>query len=173
MDPRFLDVLHDRADQHLLAVRDRVNVDLRGLVQELIDEHRFSPRDSYCFTHVAHQLLFVVHDLHRSSAEHVGWADEYGEPYACRDLLRFVQRGGVPALGLRDAHLIEELAEPHSILRHIHLLRIRAHDGRLRPEPLELSPQGHGEIHRRLATELHHHAVILLLLEHVHHILEG
>jgi hypothetical protein len=38
----LLDVLHDAADQHLLAVADRVDVDLDGVVQEAVQQHRRS-----------------------------------------------------------------------------------------------------------------------------------
>ena len=40
MHTRLLDVLHDRADHHLLAVTDGIDVDLDCLIEEMIEQHR-------------------------------------------------------------------------------------------------------------------------------------
>ena len=40
MDPGLLDVLHDPAEVHRLAVVEGVDVDLDGVVEEAVDEDR-------------------------------------------------------------------------------------------------------------------------------------
>ena len=40
MDAGLLDVLHDAAEEQLGAVEERVDVDLDGVVEEAVDEHR-------------------------------------------------------------------------------------------------------------------------------------
>ena len=44
MDPGLLDVLHDPRDPHLLAVAERVDVDLDRVLQEAVQEDRAPPR---------------------------------------------------------------------------------------------------------------------------------
>ena len=41
----LLDVLHDAADQHVLAVAHRIDVDLDGDVEEAVEQHRAVVRD--------------------------------------------------------------------------------------------------------------------------------
>ena len=43
MDARLLDVLHDPAEVELVAVVERVDVDLDGVVEEPVDQHRVGP----------------------------------------------------------------------------------------------------------------------------------
>ena len=66
MHPRLLDVLHDRADVGVVAVAERIDVDLDGVLEEAVDERRAldaGESDPH--------LLGVVADAHRTPAEHV------------------------------------------------------------------------------------------------------
>ena len=45
VDARLLDVLHDAGHDHLLAVGNGVDVDLGGVFQEAVDQHRLPLRD--------------------------------------------------------------------------------------------------------------------------------
>ncbi len=69
VDPGLLDVLHDAADPDVLAVADRVDVDLDRVLQEAVEEDLAAaavhPRQ------VVAQAVEVVDDLHRPPAEHV------------------------------------------------------------------------------------------------------
>ena len=40
MDSRVFDVLHDAADHHPLAIRDRVHVSLERVLQKAVDQYR-------------------------------------------------------------------------------------------------------------------------------------
>ena len=44
---RLLDVLHDAADQHVLAVADGIDVHLDRHVEEAIEQHRAVVRDAH------------------------------------------------------------------------------------------------------------------------------
>jgi hypothetical protein len=68
----LLDVLHDAADHHLLAVGQRIDVDLGGVVEEAVEQHRRLVGDLDRLAHVALEVLLLVHDLHRAAAQHVG-----------------------------------------------------------------------------------------------------
>src|SRR6266850_1788772 len=78
MHPRLLDLLHHTGDVDVDPVRDGVNVDLDGAVQELVDEHRIGSGDVRRFQHTATQRVDVLHELHRPSAEDVGRPQEHG-----------------------------------------------------------------------------------------------
>ena len=72
---RFLDVLHDAADQHLAAVTDGVHVDLGGVRQEPIQEHRCIVRDRHGPPDIGRKVLIVIDDLHGPAAQDIGRAD--------------------------------------------------------------------------------------------------
>ena len=77
----LLDVLHDRADDHLAGrVAHRVDVDLDGVLQEAVDQHRALRRQAAFaaqraeagqLVHGPAQVVLVVDDLHGPPAEHV------------------------------------------------------------------------------------------------------
>ena len=79
--PGLLDVLHDRADEHLAgAVADGVDVDLDGVLEEAVDQDRplgrqapFPPSEPEAgqLVHGPAQVVVVVDDLHGPPAEHV------------------------------------------------------------------------------------------------------
>ena len=71
MNARSLDVLHDPADQYVVAVAHRINVKLRP-GQISINEHGvLAVRRRDRSLDIRRQLLVVVHDLHRSTAQHI------------------------------------------------------------------------------------------------------
>ena len=46
MDPGLLDVLHDAGDEHVLVlVGQRIDIDLDGVTQVAVDQHRVGARD--------------------------------------------------------------------------------------------------------------------------------
>ena len=72
VDAGLLDVLHHGADEDLLAVAERVDVDLDRVLDEAVDEHRPADR-----RHRGAQVVLVVADAHRAAAEHVRRPDEH------------------------------------------------------------------------------------------------
>src|SRR5688572_29035884 len=48
VDARILDVLHDAADNHALAVGDRIDVRLERILEEAVDKHGSFLRDAHC-----------------------------------------------------------------------------------------------------------------------------
>ena len=78
----LLDVLHDPADDDLAGgVADGVDVDLGGVLEEAVDEHRALGRQAALACRgepkpassamAAAQAVVVVDDLHGPAAEHV------------------------------------------------------------------------------------------------------
>ena len=66
MDARFLDVLHHRGDVDLLAVAERVDVDLDRVLDEPVEQD--GAADS---RHRALERVVVVADSHRAPTEDV------------------------------------------------------------------------------------------------------
>jgi hypothetical protein len=67
----LLDVLHDAADVHLGAVAQCVDVDLDGILEEPVDEHRVLGGQFGGAGDVALQGVLVIDDLHAASAQHI------------------------------------------------------------------------------------------------------
>ena len=111
VDAGLLDVLHHGGDVDVLAVAERVDVDLDRVLDEPVDEH--GARDG---GHRLAQLLVVVTDAHRAAAEHVRGADEHR--------IADLGRGGERLLGAldgrprraADAELVGEGAELLAVL---------------------------------------------------------
>ena len=161
MHARLLDVLHDRADVCLVAVADRVDVDLDRVLQEAVDEHlALDRRDRVA------DLILVVADAHRAPAEDVRGPDEHRVADALGDVDRLVGGLGHPPRRALHAEAVGERGEALAILREIDRVERRAEDreaGALdRP----------GELERRLAAELDHDADRLLALQHRQHLLD-
>jgi len=71
----LLNVLHDdAADNGGLAVTDRININLDGRVQEVIQKHRAVIGDQDGAAHVFLELILGVDDLHGPATEHIGGA---------------------------------------------------------------------------------------------------
>src|SRR5699024_10343694 len=97
VDPGFLDVFHHPAEEEFLAVIDRIDVDLDGLVEEPVDEDRGGQDrvfggDPRRPGDVVDEVVVVVHDLHPPPADDVGGAYEHGEADLVGDLPRLLQR---------------------------------------------------------------------------------
>ena len=69
MDAGLLDVLHDAADNALLAVCETVDIDLGGILQEAVDEDRALGADLDGRADIAAEVLLGVDDLHGASSE--------------------------------------------------------------------------------------------------------
>ena len=71
MHTGLFDVLHDRADNHLLAVTHRIHIDFYCLVQIAVKQYRRVVRDIYSTLHVLAEFVIVVNDLHRPTTQNV------------------------------------------------------------------------------------------------------
>src|SRR5690606_11182601 len=71
VDPRLLNVLHDAPDKHHLAVGDAIDIDLGGVVQEVVKQYRRIIADLDGLAHIAFEILLLVHDFHGTSAQYV------------------------------------------------------------------------------------------------------
>ncbi|GAA3072703.1 hypothetical protein GCM10020000_66920 [Streptomyces olivoverticillatus] len=110
MDAGLLDVLHHAAEVELVAVVERVDVDLDRVVEEAVDEHRVLGDQARVPLQVAGQGGLVVDDLHAAAAQHVGGADHDRVADLRGDGLglgegegRAVLRRGQPGLGEHPA----------------------------------------------------------------------
>ena len=77
VDAGLLDVLHHAAEEELVAVEDRVDVDLDRVVDEPVDQHRVLGADLGRPVDVALERPVVVHDLHAAAAQHVRRAHQH------------------------------------------------------------------------------------------------
>ena len=100
MHAGLLDMLHNPADEHILAVGDGVDIDLDGVAQIRVEQHRALARNHHGLGDVAGKLGVVVHDLHGAPAEHVGWTDHQREAERRGDGDRLRRRTGDAAFRL-------------------------------------------------------------------------
>ena len=71
MDSGFLDVFHDPADIDICAVTQRVDIDLDGIVQEPVNQHRIVAGDDDRIAHIALQIGQVMHHFHGPATKHI------------------------------------------------------------------------------------------------------
>ena len=166
MDPRVLDVLHHRANHHALAVRERVDVGLIGVLEKPIDEHRPVLAHARGALEVVAQRRLIVHDLHGAAAEHVRRAHEARVADVRRALHRLLdaRRGAVRRL--RQPELARDLLEPAPVLGDVDRVGRRAEDRNAG------CFERARELERRLPAELHDHADRLLAVHDLEHVLE-
>ena len=152
MDARLLDMFHDSADEHLLTIAKRIDVDLAGVVQETVEKNWRIVRHLDRFTHVALQVACVVHDLHRPSAEYVRRADDQRVANFASQVQRVVlgARGAVRRLA--QAQFVQQLLEALAIFCSVDHVRAGADDRHA--AGLQVACQ----LERGLSTELNDHS---------------
>ena len=77
MDARFLDVLHDCADHGRLSVGDAIDIDLNGVLEKAINEHRAIRRYFNRARHVTSQVRLGIDELHRAPAQNEARPNEH------------------------------------------------------------------------------------------------
>ena len=166
MHARLLDVLHDAADHDVLAVAERVDVDLDRVVEKAVEEHRRIVRHLDRLAHVALEVAAVVDDLHRAPAEHV--RRPHDERIA--DLVGGADRRGFGARGavrrLAELQTVQHLLEALAVLRHVDHVGRRADDGNAVLREIAR------ELQRRLAAVLDDDAERLLDVDDLEHVLQ-
>jgi hypothetical protein len=128
VDARFLDVLHDAADDDVLAITDGVHVCLERVFQEAIDQHRPVFAHASGRLEVEPQRRLIVHDLHRAPAQHIRRPHEDGIPDALRVRDGFLDAGRRTVLRLLDPEFACHLLEALPVLGHVDRVRRRAKD---------------------------------------------
>ena len=140
----------------LLAVTERVDIHLGGILEEAVDEHRTLLRKHVRFLHIAAHHFFVIRDDHGASAQYVTGADQHGVPDARPTSQASSTLVAVPFCGRRNAQVIEQFAEQLPIFREVDISWVRADDG------YALTLERQGKVQRRLPAELNDDAVRLL-----------
>ncbi len=148
VDAGLLDVLHDAAEVELVAVVERVHVDLDRVVQEAVDQDRPGGADLGRLLDVRGEARLVVHDLHAAAAEHVRRPDEDGVADLVGDGLGPGERRGGAVLRRGQPGLGEDLAEGAAVLGGVDRLGRGAHDRHA------VVLEGLRETQRGLAAEL-------------------
>ena len=169
VNPGLLDVLQQAADDDILAIRNAVDVDLDGVLQELVDENRLCLGIGYRFEgngHVARELLLGVHDFHGTAAEYVARAHDDREADLLCHGKRVLAALGDAAIRAFEVELGEQLVEALAVFGAV--------DGvSARPENRHAGTgKRNGELQRRLPAELHDESVGLFDLDDVHDVLE-
>ena len=119
MDAGLLDVLQEPADDHVLAVRDAVDVDLDGVFQELVDQDRLCLGIGHRLEgdgHVARELLGRVHDFHGAPAEDVARPHDDREADLLGDGESVLGASRDAAARAVEAELGEQLVEALAVL---------------------------------------------------------
>ncbi len=114
VDAGFLDVLHEAADDVVVAVADAVDVHFGGVAEEAVDEDGVFVGDFDGVLDVVVELGFVGDDFHGAAAEDEGGADENGVADGFGDFAGLFGGAGDAAFGLFKAeffdHFVEEFA---------------------------------------------------------------
>ena len=153
----LLDVFHDATDQHLAGViADRIDVDLGGVGEEPVDQHRplggqatlpAQAAEAGQFVHGARQVVAVVHNLHGASPEHVTRPNQHRETDVVGDGQRLFEVDCGAARGLRDAQLVADRVPAFAILRCVDRIGRCADD--------QLDGDQPGQLQRCLSAERH------------------
>src|SRR5262249_321185 len=112
MDARLLDVLHHGADVDVLAVAERVDVELDRVLHEAVDKHRALDGG-----HRRPELLVVAADAHGATAEDVRGPDEDGIADLPGGRTGFLERRDRGPRRTTKAELTGQRAEALAVLR--------------------------------------------------------
>ena len=167
-------MLHDADDEGVLAVGEAVDVDLDGVGQIAVEQQRIGAEHGIDLPglvvriarldvaghqlrqgaeQVVAELAFLADDLHRAAAEHVGRAHHQRQSEIGGHQPRLLDRIGDAVLRLLQAQFVEHALEAVAVLGEVDGVGRGAEDrhiGRF---------QRAREFQRRLAAELHDHAV--------------
>ena len=167
MDAALLDMLHDSADDALLAVAERVNVDLGRIGEEAVKEDRRLVGDDYGLLEVAAQVGLVIDDFHGAAAEDIGGSYHQRIGDAVCDLHSLLDGGCGAVLRLQEVEALHSLLEALSVLGAVNRVRAGADDGHAG------SLEGSRELERGLSAELDDYSGRLLDAADLEDILKG
>ena len=120
MNARFLDVLHDAADHHRAGgIGHGVDVELEGILEELVDQNRMLERGVDGLDHVAIERAAVVDDGHRAAAEYIRGAHDNRKADGRGRVARLAARRRRAARRLRNLQLGQQTGEPFAVFGQI------------------------------------------------------
>ena len=167
MHASLFDVFHHAGNDHIFSIADAVDVNLNGIFEESVDQHRLSLCNGKGLGNVPFKLDIVVANLHRPATKHKAGTHQRGIPNS-RNLPAGLLQCPRNATGrLLELQTIEELAKFFSIFGLFNRIDRSADDrqtGRC---------QRPGKIQRRLSTELYDHAIGIDAIGNVEHVLAG
>ena len=166
MHTGFLDVLHDAADDNVGSVSESIDIDFRGLLEELIDQHGTRRTHQCGLGDVLLHGVHVVSDDHGASAENVTRAHQNGHPDFAGDARCFFRNERGAVAGLRNFQFFEQPAKAAAVLGEIDGFGSCADDGHA------IALQFQREIQRSLSTELNDDSLRLFAFDDRQNILE-
>ena len=167
VDPRLFHVLHDAADDDLLAVAYRIHVHLHSQVQKSVQEHGTLVGHADRLSHVLPEIVLLVDYLHGPATQHVGRPHHQRIPHFPGHPDRLF---GGPRRAVRrlfQAKALDELLEPLPVLGQVDGIGTRSDDRHAR------RLQRPGQLERRLAAVLHDHPQRLLPVHDGQHVFQG
>ena len=123
MDARLLDMFHDPANQHALAVTYTVDVDFRRQIQEAVEQYRAGIRHAYRGIHVGGEVFLAVHHLHRPATEDIRRSDDERETHVRRHPQRFFLAARRAVRRLLQVQRLHELLETLAVLGQVDRVR--------------------------------------------------
>ena len=171
------DVLHQAADDDLAGgITEGIDIDLGGVLEVLVNQHRVIRLDIHRLIHIAVQLVLAVDHLHRPAAQDVTGAHHHGitNTLGHHAGLRFA--AGQAIAGLTDVQATQDRFELLAVFRRVDRFGRGAPDAGTRGLTgggLQPVQQGNRQLEGGLAAELNNHPLRLLGLDHVEHVLKG
>ena len=111
----FFDMLHDSADDDVLAIRERIYVNFDRVLKKVVDKDGAVVRVLDCLFHVVDDTLFIVGDHHGAATEHIRWPHEHGISDTPRAFHSFFDRRRHCTRRLRDFEFFEEPVEAFAV----------------------------------------------------------
>src|SRR5690606_35060911 len=163
----LLDMLHDRADDHIGTVGYGIHVDFDGAVEVMIQQHRAVVGDLHRITQVALELVFLIDDLHGTAAQHIGGThhQRVTDPVGGDDRLVFAAHGGVGRLTQFQA--LDRLLDTLAVLGTVDRLGAGTDDRHAG------FFQSTGQFQRGLPAVLDDHALGLLDADDLQYVFQG
>ena len=175
MDTGELDVLEDATDDdgalfgigEVAHVGDAVDIDLGGVLQELVHQHGALGGCFHGELHVMSQLGVGVDNLHGAATEDEAGANQHWISQAMTGLQGFLGVGGQSVGGLRDLQLVQHGREELAVLGDLDAL------GRCADDVDAVFLEAEGEVQRGLTAELRNGPGAAFPLVDVEDVLEG
>ena len=162
----LFDMLHHAADDDILAVGHRIDINFNRIIQKAVEQHRRIIRHLHRLAHITLKVRLPMHDFHRAPAQHIRGAHHQ----RITDLFRRQQRLGRAAhraVGrLTQLEAMQQLLESLAVFGHVDGIRRGADDGHA------IGFEVTRELKRRLPAKLHNHAQGLFDMHDFQHVFQ-
>eukprot|EP01136_Pigoraptor_vietnamica_P010232 Opistho-1_new@47646 len=152
MDARFLDMLQHAGHEHIVAIAQRIDIDLDRVAQILVDQHRRVARYLDRRGDMFLQLRLTVDNLHRPATQHIAGPHQDGITDAIGDCDRFLTAARDAVGRLAQLQLVDQRGETLAIFGQVDGIGTGAQDRDAR------ILQRLRQLERRLPAKLHQHA---------------